>query len=662
MNLYPAKRLLPWAAFAILFVASAAWITKPLFPSDQPAVTHISLSEPTSEIVPPKPADPPPPKPLSNRIVEYHIVAALQAKDKVIDGQQEFTWKNPGTVPVNELYFHLYPNAFQSKDTTFLRESGGKLRNDKMRDGSYGSMTISSLKTVLGEDLMPTIQYVQPDDGNKKDMTLMKVTLPAPVPSGGKVTLNTTFSVKLPTAFARMGYAGDFVMAGQWFPKVAVYETKGTRGRTTEGWNLHQYHGNSEFYSDFGIYDVKIKVPSTYTVAATGFPTRSPSIDGGVKTYQFYADDVHDFGWAASPDFQYVEEKFSSAKVPGVKIKLYLDPDHAHLKSRYITAAKKALANYSEWFGTYPYSTLSIVVPPKDGNGAGGMEYPTLVTSWGAGTKNPGLDLERVVVHEIGHQYFYGMLASNEFEEAWLDEGFTSYAEDLLMEKEYGSRSGTAIEASYITSPESLHQNAWDYRNHDVYAENVYTRGKLVLKTIEGQVGKSTMEKVLRTYFERFKFRHPSTKDFQTVLEEVTKTTWAPFFDQYVYGAKMVDYSIESIRTPWVSGTAGKPGMYDNSIKVRKLGGDHTPVPIVFHFADGSKVEKVWDGKESEVEFKLPHSAPIEWAVVDPAHTMILENKHINNFMKTEIDTKWNTRFNLGAVKLIETLFNWVAM
>ncbi len=226
------------------------------------------------------------------------------------------------------------------------------------------------------------------------------------------MTLLTSFTVQLPQVFARMGYAGDFMMAGQWYPKIAVYEPKGTRGQAEEGWNLHQYHGNSEFYADFGIYNVKLRVPVGYTVAASGFPTKPVVNDGKTRLYTFYADDVHDFAWAASPNFVYFEEPYATKDLPGVRIKLYLDPKHEHLKARYMTAAKKALARYSEWYGSYPYSTLSIVVPPENGNGAGGMEYPTLVTAWGAGEDNPSLELERVIVHEIGHQFFYGMVAA----------------------------------------------------------------------------------------------------------------------------------------------------------------------------------------------------------------------------------------------------------
>ncbi|UUZ82234.1 M1 family metallopeptidase [Paenibacillus sp. P26] len=614
---------------------------------------------PAPPSLPAKPIEKPAPQPLSGRIVEYHLNAELDATGKIIRGTSSLTWKNPGSLPVQELYFHLYPNAFESKKTTFMKESGGKLRDDASKEGNFGGMQIASIKTEDGVDLTPRIAYVQPDDGNADDHTLLKVPLAQPVGPGEKVTLKTEYSVKPPQVFARMGYAGDFIMAGQWFPKVAVYEKKGTRGRAEEGWNLHQYHGNSEFYADFGIFDVKIKVPSSYKVAATGFPTRAAADDGQTKTYSFYADDVHDFAWAASPNFIYYEEPYATSKLPGVRIKLYLDPKHEALKNRYMTAAKKALARYSQWYGGYPYSTLSIVVPPEDGNGAGGMEYPTLVTAWGAAEANPNLELERVVVHEIGHQFWYGMVASNEFEEAWLDEGFTSYAEDKLMETEYGVRPNLLVESSYITAPASLKLNAWDYDNHHHYAENVYTRAKLVLKAMERQVGEETMDKIMRTYFQRWKFKHPTTSDFQQVAEDVTKTSWKEFFDQYVYNGQMVDYAVTGIQTRRV--TENGRTFYENKVQLRRMDGTYPNVPIRFHFADGTRLDKTWEGLDSEVIMKLDYTAPIDWVAVDPQHTIVLENKRINGFMKTSVDPKLAVRWNLGAVKVLEALFGWVA-
>ncbi|GIP40312.1 hypothetical protein J31TS4_35920 [Paenibacillus sp. J31TS4] len=654
------SRAVRWGSAALLCcVLSAAGLVKLVPEHHHPAAGFYDplQKEPVS-LDSPKPAPAAPPA-LSNRLVEYHMSVALQTETRSLQGSESVTWTNPGKQPVGELYFHLYPNAFESKKTTFLKESGGKLRSDEQKADGFGSMEVLAVKTPEGGDLLGRISYVRPDDGNENDRTLMKLTLPKPVMPGEKVTLSLDFAVRMPEVFARMGYKGDFYMAGQWFPKLAVYEPAGTRGRTDEGWNLHQYHGNSEFYADFGIFDVKIKVPSSYTVAATGFPTKPAAEKDGAKTYRFYADDVHDFAWAASPNFQYAEESFSAPNIPGLKIKLYLDPQHAPYKARYMQAAKKALARFSEWYGPYPYSTLSIVVPPEGAGGAAGMEYPTLITSWAASPGTPTLDLERVVVHEIGHQYWYGMVASNEFEEAWLDEGFTSYAEDKVMEREYGVKSDLALEAGYMTSPAPLLRNSWDYGSHAEYADNVYTRAKLVLRAIEAEIGSDQMAKVMRTYFDKWKFRHPSTRDFQTVLESVTKKSWDPFFSQFVYGSQMVDYAVDSIR---VRETA-KDGrtVYDNEVVISQQGAPYPAVPVRFYFADGSHLDKVWDSQGSRVVYTVTHPSPVVRVLIDPERTLLLENQHINNYRNASIDPRWSARWNGGIVKLIESLFGSVA-
>lgn len=599
------------------------------------------------------------PKPLSNRIVEYHITVELDAANKKLTGVQTLTWTNPGKLPVDELYFHLYPNAFRSEKTTFMKESGGKLRNDKMKEDSFGGMDLHSIKTVDGEELISRMKFVQPDDGNENDQTLMKIRLPEPVLPHKDITLNMSFAVQLPQVFARMGYSGDFVMAGQWFPKISVYENAGVRGRTSPGWNLHQYHGNSEFYSDFGIYNVLIKVPANYIVAATGFPTNSAVIKGAQKTYHFYADDVHDFAWAASPNFVYAEEPYSDRNVPGVKIKLYLDPKHKDLKERYFQAAKKSLSNYSKWYGSYPYSTLSIVVPPEGGNGAGGMEYPTLVTGWEAKDDHPDLELERVLGHEIGHQYWYGMVASNEFEEAWLDEGLTSYTESKFMETQYDVPPNFPVESSYMTHPAALKLAAWDYTDHNQYAENVYIRAKLVLAAIEKQIGTKQMNRVMKAYFEKWKFKHPATKDFQRVLESITHQQWDTFFNQFVYGGNMVDYAVEGIQTQEMN-TQGRK-TYESIVHIKKKAGSYATVPIHFHFADGTETTKKWAGTAAEIQYKITSNAPLQWAAIDPGYSLVLENKHINNFLKTTVDDKLTVRLNLALSKIIEACISWIA-
>jgi hypothetical protein len=666
MKLRPTQRLTRSILIIALFFTTAFTLAA-IYPVEQEAIETM-LMEPLKQPKAPAPAEDKAevpekktPKPLSNRLVEYHIAVKLDAQNKTLEGTQTVTWTNPGKKPVKELYFHLYPNAFSSKKSTFIRESGGKLRGDRMKEDNYGHMVVSAVKTADGEDLAHSMQFVQPDDQNADDQTLMRLKLPQPAGPNEKVTLRMNFAVQLPFAFARMGYVDDFIMAGQWFPKLSVYEPAGRRGRSEEGWNLHQYHGNSEFYSDFGIFNVQITVPAGYTVAATGFPTKPAATQGEMKTYRFYADDVHDFAWAASPQFIYMEEAYSSEHVPGVKIKLYLDPRHKGLEERYFRAAKKALARFSEWYGPYPYSTLSIVVPPQEGGGAGGMEYPTLITAWEASDDDPGLELERVVVHEIGHQYFYGMVASNEFEEAWLDEGFTSYAEDKLMEAEYDVLPKTALEGSYITSPAPLKLYSWHYRSHSQYAENVYTRAKLILLGIEKQIGEQKMNAVLKAYFERWKFKHPATNDFQAVLEKVTKKSWKRYFDQFVYEGMMVDYAVEAIDIAEVSDSDSGKTLYKSKVLIAKRAGEHSQVPILIHFTDGTYVEKMWDGKQKRILYEFTRESPMDWAIIDPQYSIVLENKHINNFMKAKIDQAWNVRWNLGVVKFIETLFGWVA-
>lgn len=644
--------ILGLAILAICLIVGTLHYTLTSLPEEQaslapeqakPLAAAESLQQPTAEV-------------LSKRVTEYHIEVKLDEQQNTLTGTQTLTWTHPGKKSINELYFHLYPNAFASADTTFMKESGGKLRGDVMPKDGWGRMELTEIRTSDGISLLHRVQYVQPDDGNTKDHTLAKVRLPVTVRGGESITLKIQFKVTLPKIFARMGAAGDFVMAGQWFPKLSVYEPAGTRGRAAEGWNLHQYHGNSEFYSDFGIYSVNIDVPDHYTVASTGFQTKSATTKDGRKSVQFYADDVHDFAWSASPDFVYAEEPFSSSEVPGVKIKLYLDPKHEELKERYFYAAKVALANFSKWYGRYPYSTLSIVVPPEEGNGAGGMEYPTLVTAFGASSDSPSYDeLERTVIHEIGHQFFYGMVASNEFEEAWLDEAFTSYAEDKLMEQEFGIQANLPIQSAIITSPIALTEVAWKYGSADNYAKNVYYRGKLILLDIERQVGSKTMQRILYSYSTKYRFKHPTTADFEKIVEQTTGRSWKEYFKQYVYDGRMTDFAVEDIQVQEMTSKEGTP-LYESVVTVAQLGGDAAKIPLLFGFKDGHTEKKIWNGKGERIELKLQYKEPLDFVQIDPDYSLVLENKHINNFLKSEIPEPLETRTTLGTMKLLETL------
>src|SRR5207342_2722865 len=151
-----------------------------------------------------------------------------------------------------------------------------------------------------------------PDDGNPEDRTVLRVPLPHPVPGGGSIALDIAWHAQLPKVFARTGFAGDFYLIGQWFPKLAVYEPAGVRGRSSGGWNCHQFHANSEFYADFGRFDVRMTVPSTMVVGATGERLSADHHPNGTTTYRYMQDAVHDFGWTADPRFVEVNDTFSA--------------------------------------------------------------------------------------------------------------------------------------------------------------------------------------------------------------------------------------------------------------------------------------------------------------------------------------------------------------
>lgn len=655
-------RILLFSAVAVALVVSIrfgfadAWESQYSLPASAWAQVKPPAASTQPRAVQPQPADSAPiaPKPavLSQRVTEYHISVVLN-DDHTLTGTQTLTWKNPGRKAVSDLYLHLYPNAF-SPGSTFLKESGGQLRGDAMKPGGHGALELLALTTEDGATLLPRLHYVQPDDGNKQDRTLAAFRLPEAVEPGGSVTVKMKFKVTLPPVFARMGTAGNFVMAGQWFPKVAVYETAGTRGRSAEGWNLHQYHGNSEFYADFGIYSVRIDVPESFTVAATGFQTKTAKISNGRKVYQYYADDVHDFAWAASPDFIYHERSFSARGIPGVRIRLFLDPLHEDLKDRYLHAAESALTKLAAWYGEYPYSTLSVVVPPADGSGAGGMEYPTLITAAAAKTANPGYELERTVVHEVAHQYWYGMVATNEFEEAWLDEGITSYTEDKLMSAIYGISTNTAIESSYTTHPEPLQQFSWTFDRKDGYADNVYLRAKLVLNAMERRAGGNAMNKILRAYFHKYRFKHPSAADFQKVVESVTKTKWNDFFNAYVYRGEMSDFSVDAIEVqPQQQGHDG----YLAVITLGRNGGSPHPVQVLIGYQDGRTERKSWDGVQRHAQLQVQSSAPLAFVHIDPDRAIVLDNRRYNNYLKAEVPSRSRIQWTAGAAQALENLF-----
>ncbi|MCI0664117.1 MAG: hypothetical protein L0220_23925, partial [Acidobacteria bacterium] len=342
-----------------------------------------------------------PPRPVASYKIDVKLKLDAKQHPTDLEGRQQLTWLNNSPDTITDLQFHLYLNAFKNEESTFMKESGGQLRGDRNQSGEWGWIDVNEMKIAGAEDLTSKIEFIHPDDDNADDQTVIRVPLATPIKPGEKITLEIKFSARLPRVFARTGYWGQFALVAQWFPKIGVWESAGERRRSSAGWNCHQFHAMSEFYADFGNYEVSINVPAIYKgkIGATG-KMESESVNGqdGTVNYKFRQDNVHDFAWTIDPNYIVVTRPFkaddqikpaeidqwarrlglpqSQIKLEDVSVTLLIQPEHRSQIDRHFFAAFNAIKYFGLWYGRYPYATLTIVDPPYNAEGAGGMEYP----------------------------------------------------------------------------------------------------------------------------------------------------------------------------------------------------------------------------------------------------------------------------------------------
>jgi hypothetical protein len=636
----------------------------------------------------------------AERVADYDIRVGLDAEEKVLAGEERLVWRNPSSDTVGELWFHLYLNAFRNSKSTFFRESGGRPRRSAAAKGGWGGIDITWIRLADGTDLEGSTSFEHPDDDNTDDRTVLRVVLPEPVPPGGSVGLEIGFEARLPGALVRTGFVRDYFLVAQWYPKLGVYEPAGRRGRITGGWCCHTFHAEAEFYADFGHYRVEITLPSRFVVGATGHRVERRENADGTTTHVYEQDDVHDFAWAADPRFLEVHRTFvadqqvtpseyeetarlldrslDEVRLGDVEVLILLQPSHAPQAERHVRAAMAALKWYGLWYGAYPYETLTVVDPAPGGFGSAGMEYPTFVT---AGTLflfnrwpfDGILMPEDVILHEIGHQYWQGMVASHEGEEAWLDEGLTTWSTAKASVREYGPHwiqiGGLGIgrfEGLRIANRDArdfapVRSPAWN-ESRD-FRFDAYTRAALTLQTLEGLIGEETMARVMRTYYERWRFRHPGSEDFYAVASEVSGQDLTSFFAQTVEGAGFLDYEVVSARTepeppaegiledgaealrafarssdPEPALEGGPPETWWSEVRVRRRGEVALPVEVELRFAEGPPVRRRWDGRDRWARFEVRGPHPLVSAVIDPEDRLVLDVNRLNNGRRVQRD------------------------
>ena len=509
----------------------------------------------------------------AERVADYQLTARLDPDQHTVDGHERLTWTNRSELPVRSLYFHLYLNAFESSGSTFFAEMtryGGFRSGVKTKKGEYGFI---ELRKVESQGAALRWSYVHPDGGAETDHTVVRVDLAEAVAPHGTAVLEIDFHDQLPRLVARTGYFEKFHLVAQWFPKLGVLELPGERGATAPRWNCHELHLFSEFYADFGNYRAEITLPKDYRFGSVGQETGAPRETPQGLLHSVAQDDVHDFAFTAWNQFAPPLE--GTARAGRVKVITLYPPEMPEAARISQQATIDAIEYFSDTQGEYPYRQVTCVVPPHNAVEAAGMEYETFFTSIGALADEPLLPLVRfVAVHEFGHGYFMGMLASNEFEEPFLDEGLNEFWDSRLMAPltvstplldRLGLRSpplrwfdlerlgGTT---RYQADP--IAGNSWNRWSSGSYGL-VYARTAMVFHDLgvrmdgPSATGDGTfIARAFREYFRRWHHRHPSTADFQQTLEDVAGDR-APivreWFEKQVFDRAPIDDRVEKLES-----------------------------------------------------------------------------------------------------------------
>ena len=587
-------------------------------------------------------------KPLSQRWLDYSIDARVDAQKHTIDATEVLTWHNFTGRPQDTFPFHLYLNAFQPK-STFIRETHLYNPDFEWKQKNYGAVEVKSLEVAGVGDLTSQIRFISPDDGNPDDRTVFQIKLPKPIAPGGVVRFKIAFHDQLPEVLARTGYKRDFIMGAQWFPKVGVW--------WQGAWNCHQFHRTTEFFAEFGTFEVKLTLPQNEVVGASGVEVSSVNNPNGTKTLSFYGEDIHDFAWTAEPEYRVVTGTFQGSMGP-VKIRMLVQPGHMSSAPRYLQALEGTLDRFDKWYGPYPYKQITLVDPPHGALEAGGMEYPTLFTADTTWWAPKGLLFpEDVTEHEFGHQYWYGMVATNEFENAWMDEGINSYTEVKIMESLYGKDTSILnmlaahlgasdyerLMYSSVADDDPMSRFAWQYMNGNSYGGITYGKTATVLRTLEKVIGEETMQRALHTYFMRYRFTHPTQEDFLKTVEEVSGKNLRWYYDQAVFGTQVMDYEVlrvRSSREDWYQKNPPKEKsgetLFHSTVLVHRKGDFIFPVDVEVKFDNGETATEHWDGRDRWVRYQYDKKAKVVSAELDPKHQAWLDKDFFNNSQTRE--------------------------
>lgn len=498
--------------------------------------------------------------------VDYTMDIDMDVETFQYKGKQKLVYTNNSPDVLNRVYYHLYFNAFQPGSEMDVRsrtiaDADPRVgdRISKLQPNEIGYIKVNSLKQNGKEINHETVG------------TVLEVKLNQPIQPGESVTFDMGFDGQVPVQIRRSGRnnkEGVALSMAQWYPKLAEYDD--------EGWHADPYIGR-EFHGVWGNFDVKLTIDQDYVVGGTGYIQSETKAKKGKKTVHFKAPKVHDFTWAADPDF--IHDIFEMENGP--TLHFYYKKD---LESKYIENWKKLqpdtaklMTYFSENIGQYPYDQYSVIQ-----GGDGGMEYAmcTLITG-----QRSYRSLLGVTAHEMAHSWFQFLLATNEAKHEWMDEGFTSYI-STLAENEFGSsKSDNPLSGSYrgyiglassgYEQPLTTHADRYKY--NQVYGAAAYSKGAVFIAQLGYIIGEENLKKTIKKYFEDFAFKHPKPMDFIRTAERVTDFELDWYLIDFAQTTNTVDYGVKSVE--------------GNSITLERIGLMPMPIDLSVTYTDGTTEE-----------------------------------------------------------------------
>lgn len=561
---------------------------------------------------------------------EYTMHVSLDVKTHKVQGDQKLVYYNNSKDTLNKVYYHLYFNAFQPGSmmdvrSRNLKDPDGRVmdRISKLNDNEIGYQHIQSL-TQDGKAARFTTKG-----------TILEVELPSPILPNSKTVFDMKFDSQVPIQIRRSGRdnkEGIAYSMTQWYPKLAEYDY--------QGWHAYQYVAR-EFYGVWGDFDVSITIDPKFTIAGSGLLQNANEIghgyeNEGVKvkksktdlTWHFIAKNVHDFAWAADPDYDHTR-----IQVPnGPELHFFYQPGEKTTANwtKLKEYAVKHFQFMNSTFGEYPYSSYSIIQ-----GGDGGMEYPMCTLILGEGSFE---GLIGVTAHEAAHSWYQGVLASNESLYPWMDEGYTDFASNESLAAIFNQPN--PHEDSYQNYfrlierglQEPLSQHSDHYNTNTAYGTAAYSMGAIFLNQLKYIVGKDVFYKGMRRYFNSWKFKHPEPNDFMRVMEKESGMQLHWYLRYWIYTTKHIDYSIDRVEAKGD----------ETSIELKRIGTFPMPIDLVITYKNGERemlyipMNETLGNKPSE-DPALKQTALKTWNWVEPSYQITLSKK-LSEIASIEID------------------------